>query len=196
MIQDRAVPDRIEETLRQMLSDPSAAVREAAGAALDRIRAKRAVGSYLDRLKTAGLEERVRTVYAAEEIGGSEGVAILLAALADRETEVRGSAVRALEGFLTPPVLKALVGRLSGENGIVLANIVETLGKSHRKELAPVIERYLDHPEGEIRGKSVVAYARVAEGAWWDRILPKAGDRAETVRAAVARALGEWSAPG
>lgn len=189
------MPDRIEETLRRMLSDPSAAVREAASAALDRIRARRAVGSYLDRLKSASVEERVRTVYAAEEIGGPEGVSILLAAVANPDAEVRGAAVRALEGFPTPAVLKALVARLGSENGVVLANLVEALGKSRRRELAPLIERYLEHPDGEIRGKAVVAYARVAEGLWWERVLPKTADRIETVRAAAARALGEWSGP-
>ncbi|MBK5095676.1 MAG: hypothetical protein JJE32_08355, partial [Deltaproteobacteria bacterium] len=63
--------DRIEETLKEMLSDPSTAVRLAASAALDKIRAKKSVSSYLEMLKTGALEERVRVVFAAEEIGGS-----------------------------------------------------------------------------------------------------------------------------
>lgn len=193
MTEDRSVPDLIEATLRRMLSDPSTPVQEAAAAALDRIRAKRAVGTYLARLKTASLEERVRTVHAAEDIGGSEGLSILLAALSDGDVEVRGAAVRALGGFATPAVLKALVLRLEAEKGVVLCNLIEVLGKSRRRELSPVIERFLNHPDPEVRGQALVAYARVAEGAWWNRVLSRVDDQAESVRAAVARALGEWS---
>lgn len=194
MTQERSVPDRLEETLRQMLSDPSPVVREAAGAALDRIRAKRAVGSYLERLRSAGLEERMRIVHSAGEIGGSEGQAILIAALSDAEAAVRGAAARALADFPTAEALGALRARMEGESGVVLANIVEALGNSRRRELAPAIERLLDHSDPEVRGRAVVAWARTAAGPWWERVLARAGDRAEAVREAVARALGEWSA--
>jgi HEAT repeat protein len=184
---------RIEETLRGMLSDPSVAVRLAASAALDRLRAKRSVSSYLQILKTGTLEERVRIVFAAEEIGGSEGQTLLFAALEDKEQEVRGAAVRALEYTLTGDVLRILVARLPGEEGVVLGNLLEALGKSRQKELAPTIETYLGHPDVEVRGKAIQAYARVAENDGWEKILAYATEQDETVRAAAARAFGEWS---
>jgi HEAT repeat protein len=189
------VIDRIEETLRAMLSDTSPAVREAASASLDRIRARRSLPSYLEKLRSGTVEERLRVVYVAEDIGGSEGTAILLAALGDAEAEVRGAAARVLSGFPTPAVLKAMVGRLPRETGPVLGNLIESLGNSRRKELCPIIERYLEHPDPFVRGKAVAAYARVAEGAGWERILSQAGAGSDTVRAAVARILGEWTAP-
>lgn len=184
---------KIEETLRAMLSDPSVAVRVAASDAMDRLRAKRSVPVYLERLRIGSLEERVRIVFAAEEIGGPEGLSLLLAALSDDEPEVRGAAVRALESSLSPAVLKALVSRLPQENGVVLGNLLETLGKSYRKELVPILEKYLDHPDYEVRGKAIVAYARIAAGAGWEKILRQAAAESDTVRAAAARALGEWS---
>lgn len=186
--------ERIEETLRNMLSDPSAAVRLAASAALDRLRVKKSVSSYLQMLRTGALEERVRVVFAAEEIGGAEGRSLLLAALSDKDTEVRGAAVRALESFLTEPVVQAMVARLPEEDGVVLGNLVEALGKSRRTELAPVLAKYLDHPDVEVRAKAVHAIARAAESDGWEKVLVHAADRDETVRAAAARALGEWSA--
>ena len=186
--------DRIEETLKEMLSDPSTAVRMAASDALDKQRGKKLVSSYLQMLKTGALGERVRVVFAAEEIGGSEGQSILLAALSDKEKEVRGAAVRALESSLTEPVLKAMVAQLPGEEGVVLGNLLDALGKSRRKELAPIVERYLEHPDAEVRGKAVQAFARVADNTGWEKILAHAVDKDETVRAAAARALGEWSA--
>lgn len=184
--------DRIVVTLEGMLSDPSVAVRVAASTAMDRIRAKKQTPAYLEKLKNGTLEERVRIVFAAEEIGGGEGLSMLLAALSDSEPEVRGAAVRALESNPTPQVLKALVARLPKEDGVVLGNLLEALGRSYRKELAPILEKYLDHPDYEVRGKAIVAFARVAERDRWEQVLRHAGARSETVRAAVARALGEW----
>jgi len=129
-----------------------------------------------------------------EEIGGTEGISLLLAALTDSEPEVRGAAARGLKSFPTVPVLKALVGRLPREQGVVLGNLLETLGSSRRKELAPVIERYLNHPDAEVNGKAVEAYALVAEKDGWEKILRLENSASDTVRAAVARGLGEWTA--
>lgn len=185
--------DRIEEVLRGMQSDPSQSVRDAASAALDRLRARRSVASYLQTLQTGSLEERMRAVFSAEEFGGSEGLSILLAALGDREPQVRGAAVRALESSLTVPVLKALVDRLPKEQGVVLGNILETLGKSRRKELAPIIEKYVGHPEAEINCKAVVAFGLVTDTGGWGKVLDQAGSASESVRAAAARALSEFS---
>ncbi|GAB4363421.1 MAG: hypothetical protein Kow00128_04120 [Deltaproteobacteria bacterium] len=185
--------DRIVGALEGMLADPSVSVRVAASAALDRIRARKRAPAYRDRLKRGTVEERVRIVFAAEEIGGQEGLDLLLAALSDTEPEVRGAAIRALESTPTPQVLKALVAQLPRENGVVLGNLLEALGKSYRKELAPILEKYLDHPDHEVCGKAIVAYARVAEGGRWEQILRRAAAESETIRTAVARALGEWS---
>ena len=184
---------RIEETLKGMLSDPAVAVRLAASTALDRMRAKRSVPTYLQMLATGTLEERVRVVFAAEEIGGPEGRSLLLAALEDKGEEVRGAAVRSLESALDETVLQAMLARLPGERGVVLGNLLEALGKSRRRDLSPVIEQYLAHPDVEVRGKAILAYARVAEKAGWEKVLAHAGENEETIRAAVARALGEWS---
>lgn len=185
--------DRIEETLRNMLSDPSAGVRLAASAALDKLRVKKAVSSYHDMLRTGSLAERVRVVFAAEEIGGAEGRSLLIAALSDKDTEVRGAAVRSLESSLTEPVVDAMKARLPEEEGVVLGNILEALGKSGKTELAPVVEKYLEHPDAEVRGKAVQAFARLAENTGWEKILAHAAAQEETVRVAAARALGEWS---
>ncbi len=45
----------------------------------------------------------------------------------------------ALEEHPTPAVLKALVGRLPAEQGVVLGNLLEALGKSRRRELATIV---------------------------------------------------------
>jgi HEAT repeat protein len=68
------------------------------------------------------------------------------------------------------------------------------MGKSRRKELAPVIGKYLGHPDPEVARKAVGAFALVAEKDGWEKILLQARSESETVRAAAARALSEWSA--
>jgi HEAT repeat protein len=186
--------DRIEDALRKLLSDPSAAVREAASGAMDRTRAKRSLEEHRARIRGGGVEEKVRAVHTAGEMGGSEGVSLLMEALADPGAEVRGAAVRALAAFPHPHVLKALWEMLPRERGVVLGNILEALGASGRKELASHVEKFLDHPETEVRSKAVSSFARLSDASGWEKILAKAADPSESVRAAVAEALGGWTA--
>jgi HEAT repeat protein len=185
--------ERIEEALTVLLSDAVPAVREAAAEAMDRTRAKRSLENFRERIRAGGLEERIRAVHAAGEIGGAEGVTLLLEALSDGAEEVRGAAVRALALFPSPAVLKALWEMLPKERGVVLANLVEALGVSGRKELRPHVEKFLSHPEAEVRAKAVVATSRLTDAAGWEKILALRGDPDEMVRAAVAEGLGNWT---
>lgn len=185
--------DRIEEALKALLSDPSPAVREAASDAMDRTRAKRSVEAHRERLRAGTLEERIRIVYFAGEIGGAEGISLLLQAISDESEQVRGAAALTLSLFPSPPVLRSLWERLPKERGIVLANLVEALGASGRKELAPHVEKFLGHSDPEVRARAVAAYSRLTEGAGWEKILSRAEDGSEMVRAAVAGALGNWT---
>ena len=185
--------DRIEEALNALLSDPVPAVREAASDAMDRTRAKRSIDAHGERLRSGSPEEKIRIVHFAGEVGGAEGISLLLQALSDASEQVRGAAALALSRFPSPPVLRALWEKLPKERGVVLANLVEALGASGRKELAPQVEKFLDHPDAEVRARAVAAFSRLTEGAGWEKILSKAGDADEMVRAAVAGALGNWT---
>jgi hypothetical protein len=185
--------ERIEEALARLLSDPSAAVREAASGAMDRTLAKRSVEELRSRIVGGSVEEKLRAIYAAAELGGSEGVSLLLQALSDGDAEIRATAVRVLSPFSSPGVIKTLWEMLPRERGVVLGNLLETLGASGRRELAPHVGKFLDHAEPEVRAKAVKAYSRLCDGPGWEKILSRAGDPNETVRAAVAEALGGWT---
>jgi len=186
--------DRIEEALSRLLSDPSTAVRESAFVAMDRTRAKRSLEEFRSRIRGGTVEEKLLAIHAAGELGGAEGVSLLLEALPDGSPEIRGAAVRALSPFPSPSVLKSLWEMLPRERGVVLGNLLETLGASGRKELAPHVEKFLDHPEPEVRAKAVKAYSLLCDGPGWEKILSRTGDPNETVRSAAAEALGTWSA--
>ncbi len=185
--------ERIEEALRKMMADASPEVREAASGAFDAVHARRSADGFLQELRTGTIEERIRVVFSAGLFGGHEGVGLLLAALADPDAEVRAVAAREMAGHATVPVLKAIVDRLPKEKGVVLGNLIETLGTSRRRELAPVVERFLSDPDPQVKGKAIIAYARTAE-APWELLLQNVVAANDTVRAAAARALGEWSA--
>lgn len=185
--------ERIEEALARLLSDTSAAVREAASVAMDRTRSRWSVEEFRAKISGGTVEEKLRAIYVAAELGGPEGVSLLLQAISDRDAEVRGAAVRALSGFPSPGVIKALWEMLPRERGVVLGNLLETLGASGRRELAPHVEKFLDHPEPEVRAKAVVAYSRLCDGPGWEKVLLRAADPNETVRAAAAEALGGWT---
>ena len=185
--------ERIEEALSGLLTDTSAAVREAASGSMDRTRSKRSVEKFRSMICLGTVEEKLRAIYTATELGGSEGVSLLLQAILDRDAEIRGAAVRALSRFPSPGVIKVLWEMLPRERGVVLGNLVESLGASGRRELAPHIEKFLDHPEPEIRAKAVIAYSRLCDGPAWEKILSRKVDPNETVRAAVAEALGNWT---
>ena len=185
--------ERIKEALGRLQSDQSAAVREAASGAMDRTRAKGSVEEFRSLIRGGSVEEKLRAIYAAAELGGSEGVSLLLEALSDRAAEIRGAAVRALSPYSSPSVIKSLWEMLPRERGVVLGNLLETLAASGRRELAPHVEKFLDHPEPEVRAKAVRAYSRLCDGPAWEKILARSGDPNETVRAAVAEALGCWT---
>jgi len=186
--------DLIGEVLAAMATDSSRLVQEAALTSMDRVRAKQSVDRFRAILKKGTLEEKVCIVYTAGEIAGGEGIALLLEALSDKAYEVRGAAVRALLPLQTPVVLRALWDMIPKEkNGVVLGNIVEVFGASGRKELSPHIEKYLSHPEVEVRAKAIIAVSRLTDGAGWEKILALRGDPNEMIRAAVAEGLGNWT---
>lgn len=185
--------ERVEEVLKALLSDAEPAVREAASDAMDRTRAKRSLEGFRERLRGKDQGEKIRVVHAAAEIGGAEGVSLLLEALSDGSAEVRGLAAKTLGLFPSPSVLKALWEMLPRERGVVLGNLVEALGASGRKELAPHVEKYMSHPEAEVRARAVVAYSRLTDAAGWEKIMGLGGDPDKTVRAAVGQALGNWT---
>ena len=185
--------DQIEEALAAMVFDSSQDVREAACAAMDRVRAKRSIDRFRTLLREGTMEEKIHVVHAAEEMAGGEGIALLIEALSDPTEEVRGAAVWMLLSFPTPTVLKALWEILPREKGIVLGTLIEVFGASGKKEFRPHIERYLAHPEAEVRAKAVIAVSRLTDGAEWEKVLALREDPDERVRAAVAEGLGSWT---
>jgi hypothetical protein len=52
----------------------------------------------------------------------------------------------------------------------------------------------MGHPDPEVAGKAVAAFARVADKEGWEKILLQTQAESDAVRAAAARALSEWSA--
>ncbi len=135
-------------------------------------------------------EERLRVVYAAEEMGGEEGLKLLMKAVGDAADDVRGAAIRLLEGYPRGEVLKALVDRLPLEKGYVLGNVISVLGNSGRRELGPVLMNFINHPDTEIQARTIEALGRIGSFDALGEIMSKAESESPSVRKAVAFALG------
>ncbi|RMG58755.1 MAG: HEAT repeat domain-containing protein [Deltaproteobacteria bacterium] len=184
---------QIETLLNALLKDEVEEVRDEASRALNRYEARKKFSSFLGTLSSGSVEERMRVVYAAEEIGGDEGMKLLLKALDDPSEEVRGAAARILKEYPLPEVLKAIAGRIQREKGIVLANMLAVLGNSKRKEVVPILVRFVDNPDVDVQVNALEALAKTGSPEALPKVAPLASSPNATVRKMVALYLGSIS---
>lgn len=182
--------EEIERILHVLVNDKVAPVKEEASIALGRFAARKNFPEFMGVLSSGKPEERLRVVYAAEEMGGEEGLKLLMKAVGDAADDVRGAAIRLLEGYPRGEVLKALVDRLPLEKGYVLGNVISVLGNSGRKELGPVLMNFINHPDTEIQARTIEALGRIGSSDALGEIMSKAESESPSVRKAVAFALG------
>ncbi len=182
--------EEIERILHALVNDKVAPVKEEASIALGRFAARKNVPEFMGVLSSGKPEERLRVVYAAEEMGGEEGLKLLMKAVGDAADDVRGAAIRLLEGYPRGEVLKALVDRLPLEKGYVLGNVISVLGNSGRRELGPVLMNFINHPDTEIQARTIEALGRIGSFDALGEIMSKAESESPSVRKAVAFALG------
>lgn len=185
--------DEIEKVLNVLVNDDVAPVKEEASSALGRYIARKKFPDFMGTLTSGKPEERLRVIYAAEEMEGEEGLKLLLKAVGDDSEDVRGAAIRILENYPTAEVLQALVDRLPKEKGFVLGNLISVLGRSGRKELTQILLKFLGHPESEIQARAIEALGRIGSPDALDEIVKKASSESPSVRKAVAFALGAIS---
>ncbi len=182
--------EEIERILHALVNDKVAPVKEEASIALGRFAARKNFPEFMGVLSSGKPEERLRVVYAAEEMGGEEGLKLLMKAVGDAADDVRGAAIRLLEGYPRGEVLKALVDRLPLEKGYVLGNVISVLGNSGRRELGPVLMNFINHPDTEIQARTIEALGRIGSFDALGEIMSKAESESPSVRKAVAFALG------
>ncbi|NIO16802.1 MAG: hypothetical protein GTN70_07360 [Deltaproteobacteria bacterium] len=182
--------EEIERILHALVNDKVAPVKEEASIALGRLAARKNFPEFMGVLSSGKPEERLRVVYAAEEMGGEEGLKLLMKAVGDAADDVRGAAIRILENYPRGAVLKALVDRLPLEKGYVLGNVISVLGNSGRRELGPVLMNFINHPDTEIQARTIEALGRIGSSDALGEIMSKAESESPSVRKAVAFALG------
>lgn len=185
--------EEIEKVLKELLKDNVPEVRDEATRASGRYFARRKFPEFIGTLTSGKPEDRMRVVYAAEEMGGEEGLKLLMKAVEDDADDVRGAAIRILENYPNAEVLKALVGRLPREKGFVLGNIITVLGKSGRRELSTILMKFINHPEVEIQARTIEALGMIGARDAVGEIAKKADSSNASIRKAVAFALGAVS---
>jgi HEAT repeat protein len=82
---------------------------------------------------------------------------------------------------------------LPKEKGFVLGNVINVLGRSGRKELAPILMKFINHPDTEIQARTIEALGRIGSSDALSEIISKAVSESPSVRKAVAFALGAIS---
>jgi len=180
----------IEKVLKSLLNDEVDAVREEATKALGKFYARKKFPEFMGTLTSGKPEERLRVVYAAEEMGGDEGLKLLMRGLEDDADDVRGTAIRLLERYPRADVLKALVSRIPREKGYILGNLITVLGKSGRKEIAPILMKFVNHEDEEISARAIEAVGNVGFQESLKEILEKSTSQVASIRKAVASSLG------
>lgn len=185
--------DEIERVLNTLVQDEVTPVKDEALKAINKFNARKKFPDFMGTLTSGKPEERLRVVYAAEEMGGEEGLKLLMKAVEDTAEDVRGAAIRLLENYPRADVLKTLVECLPREKGFVLGNVISVLGKSGRKELAPILVRFVSHPDVEIQARTIEALGQIGASESVREIIAKAESETPSVRKAVAFALGEIS---
>lgn len=185
--------EEIERILNVLVNDEIDPVKDEASSALGKFAARKNYPEFMGILSSGKPEEKLRVVYAAEEMGGDEGLKLLMKASEDGAEDVRGAAIRILENYPRAEVLKALVDRLPKEKGFVLGNVINVLGRSGRKELAPILMKFINHPDTEIQARTIEALGRIGSSDALSEIINKAVSESPSVRKAVAFALGAIS---
>jgi HEAT repeat protein len=185
--------EEIERILNILIQDEVAPVKDEAVKSLGKFSARRKFPEFVGVLTSGKPEDRMRVVYAAEEMGGDECLKLLMIAVEDSVDDVRGAAIRILENYPRAEVLKILVDRLPQEKGFVLGNLISVLGRSGRKELAPILTRFISHPDTEIQARTIEALGHIGTAEGLKEIIGKAVSESPSVRKAVAFALGAIS---
>lgn len=185
--------EEIEKTLTVLAGDEVGPVKEEASTALGKFMARKKFPEFMGTLTSGKPEEKMRVIYAAEEMGGDEGLKLLMKAVEDNSDDVRGAAIRILEHYPRAEVLQVLVERLPRESGFVLGNLLSVLGRSGRKEITPLLLKYVNYPDNDIQARAIEALGRIGSSEAMKEILSRATSESPSVRKAVAYALGSIS---
>lgn len=126
-------------------------------------------------------EVRIAAARRLAEIGSGNGIAALIAALADPGVMVRAAAERALrESTDRDMIVDHLLDSLTDADAALRKSIVYTLGHLHATDSAPVLAALSKDPDREVR-LAVVHCGLQLFGATWPPLLALTADPDEAV---------------
>ncbi len=189
--------ERALSLLMPMLTDSDDSIRVQAATALSRIPRPQCLAALVQGLGDAHAEVRKRCAAALGELGDPRTGAALVPLLNDPSQEVRLAAAESLGRIGDERAVPWLVGLLADpEEGVVLKALL-ALRKLKHPAAIPALLALLQSPQPRIRQKAVDALGVLGDAVVAEQLEQLLrNDRAEDVRAAAAKALGEIRDPG
>lgn len=165
--------------------------REYVVAALGTLKVREAIPAIRTLLASPSLQRRYVAAWALGEIGDPQGVAALLAALADDNSEVRRYATRALIKFNQVAVLP-LMAHLETAQGESAANAIRALGDITDPRALEVL---LAHAQGPLRAEAFLALGKLRDPRAESVLIAGLADDDSQARMNAAMALGPLGGP-
>lgn len=184
------------EALIRLLDDEHPAVQKVANSALERLDALASFEHLLQELKSDDKGRQVQAVYGMAKISSDRALRILVQCLKHPSADVAGAAVRVLQEFRDPRLVKPFCDVLPEAIPVVQAAIVEGLGQLRDRRAVPVILQVLTRLSSESVEKAIQALGRIGDPAAEQTLIGLLGHENPRLRAAAALAIGNLSPEG
>ena len=180
------------EPLTLLVKDADPSVRQAAVAAIGRLRLATASGILLIALVDEDPEVRIAVVEALGEVGGSDVIEHLRYALNDEDIWVRCAVLRSIARIDRAAAFPAILSQYAHADGLLMITCLELLETIGSREAMDLVEAALYSPDREIVSLATAILAR--QGGEWvmaqaERLMAHPNAEARTAWARVMAGL-------
>lgn len=188
---------RYMTSLIPLLKSDDEKVRIQAAGALGRAPHPGCLKAMIESLKDDSLEVRKHCAVALGELGDNRAAAALVPLLKESNTELRIAAAEALGRIGDQRAVPYLLNLIEDEAEPVILKTLSSLRKIKKPETALPVMVLLQHENSRVRQRACDVLGQVGDAVVAERLEQiLKNDRAEDVRAAAAKALGEIRDPG
>lgn len=182
--------DKRKEILINALQDKDESIRKSAADALEKLEIRDKLGVIATKIDSGEMLEKIRAVYALQDLKG-QGVNELLAkAVKDQAEDVRAAAVRVLGGK-GDAALPYIVETLKDPSAIVARVAADALTNYRDPRILGPLMQALKNPDSGVVERALDAISRLGDKRAEEAIVYFAQKGNQRMRATALRALGE-----
>lgn len=181
---------RQREVLLAALRDTDSSVRQVAAESLDLFERYQGLGALKQVLSSGVVEERIAAVYVLESLSCAESDALLMAALHDRDDDVRVVAIQVAGSRRLAEALPVLVQCLKAQNVSVAVYAASALGRYNDERLVAYLQAIGRQADSELLCACLAALGQLGFLHAEDFVCGYVDDLRPEVRVAAVRALG------